>query len=276
MTHTLASIETIAASADTLRQRLGGRQPRIAVLLGSGWGPTADAVADAIDVPYADLPAFPTLAVGGHKGLVRSGRIGEREVLVLAGRKHPYETGDADGMKGVIRTLAALGVQVLVQTNAAGSLDPKMRPGSLMLLADHLNIVQHSPLFGESGDHRFVDMGAAYDAALREHARAVAAAQGRELHEGIYAWVMGPQFETPAEIRMLRGFGADAVGMSTVPETILARHAGLRVLALSMMTNMGAGMEAETLSHAHTMHTAQAASASAVALLTAIVGGMAI
>lgn len=262
---------SIAASAVLLQHRLGALQPRIAVLLGSGWGPVADAVQGAVDVPYAKLSGFPELAVGGHTGLLRAGRIGGREVIVLAGRKHAYETGNADGMAAVIRTLAAIGVQVLVQTNAAGSIDAGMRPGSLMLISDHINLVQRSPLVGQGGDGRFVDMGAAYCPALRAHARAVAAAAGHELHEGVYAWVLGPQFETPAEIRMIRGFGAQAVGMSTVPETILARHAGLRVLALSMMTNMGAGMEAETLSHAHTMATAQAASARAVALLQAIV-----
>jgi purine-nucleoside phosphorylase len=158
--------------------------------------------------------------------------IGSTEVLVLAGRKHAYETGEADGMKGAIRTWPPLGVQVLVQTNAAGSMDASMRPGALMLISDHLNLVQRSPLFNEPGDKRFVDMSAAYCPALRAQALAAAQRAGTPLREGVYAWVMGPQFETPAEIRMLRAFGAQAVGMSTVPETILARHAGLRVLAL--------------------------------------------
>jgi len=194
---------------------------------------------------------------------------------VLAGRKHSYETGAADGMKGVIRTLAALGVQVLVQTNAAGSLDATMPPGSVMLIEDHLNVVQMSPLVGEKGDSRFVDMGAAYCPTLRAQAQAAAvAATGQAMPRGVYAWVLGPQFETPAEIRMLQAFGAQAVGMSTVPETILARHAGLRVLALSMMTNMAAGLSSETLSHGHTMATAQAASARAVQLLVAVVQGL--
>ncbi len=265
-------ISTLAtATADTLRTRLGPRQPRIAVLLGSGWGPFADVVQDAVDVPYAELPAFPKLAIGGHAGLLRAGRIGSIEVMVLAGRKHAYETGEADGMKGAIRTLAATGVQVLVQTNAAGSMDATMRPGELMLISDHLNVVQRSPLFNEPGDKRFVDMSAAYDPALRAQALAAAQQAGLPLREGVYAWVMGPQFETPAEIRMLRAFGAQAVGMSTVPETILARHAGLRVLALSMMTNMAAGLQAESLSHAHTLATAGASSAHAVALLSAVV-----
>ncbi len=264
--------DLVTTSAATLRQRLGGRQPRIAVLLGSGWGPLADEVQDAVAVPYTDLPAFPVLAIGGHAGVLKAGRLGTQDVIVLAGRKHTYESGEADGMKGVIRTLAALGVQVLVQTNAAGSLDLAMPPGTVMLIDDHLNVVQRSPLVGEKGDGRFVDMSAAYCPTLRAQAQAAAvAATGQAMPRGVYAWVLGPQFETPAEIRMLQAFGAQAVGMSTVPETILARHAGLRVLALSMMTNMAAGLSAETLSHGHTMATAQAASQRAVALLAAVV-----
>lgn len=262
----------VTASAERLRQHLGARRPRIAVLLGSGWGPFAEQVADAVSVPYADLPAFPRLAIGGHSGVLKAGRIGSQEVIVLAGRKHTYETGEPDGMKGVVRTLAALGVQVLVQTNAAGSLDAAMPPGTVMLIEDHLNIVQRSPLVGEPGDGRFVDMGTAYDATLRLQAQAAAVADtGHALPVGVYAWVLGPQFETPAEIRLLQRLGAQAVGMSTVPETILARHAGIRVLALSLMTNMAAGLSAETLSHGHTMATAQAASQRAVALLAAVV-----
>lgn len=267
--------DLVSASAALLRQRLGPRQPLIAVLLGSGWGPLAEQVQDAVSVPYSDLPAFPVLAIGGHAGVLKAGRLGTQEVILLAGRKHSYETGAADGMKGVIRTLAALGVQVLVQTNAAGSLDATMPPGSVMLIEDHLNVVQMSPLVGEKGDSRFVDMGAAYCPSLRAQAQAAAvAATGQAMPHGVYAWVLGPQFETPAEIRMLKAFGAQAVGMSTVPETILARHAGLRVLALSMMTNMAAGLSSETLSHGHTMATAQAASERAVQLLVAVVQGL--
>jgi purine-nucleoside phosphorylase len=267
--------DTVTATVATLRHRLGRLQPQVAVLLGSGWGPFAEQVQGAVEVPYADLPAFPALShgqgVGGHAGVLRAGHIGRVPVAVLAGRRHAYETGEPDGMKGAIRSLAALGVRVLVQTNAAGSMDPAMPPGSLMLISDHLNLVQRSPLFHEPGDKRFVDMSAAYCPQLRAQAAAAAAAAGTPLSEGIYAWVMGPQFETPAEIRMLRAFGAQAVGMSTVPETILARHAGLRVLALSMMTNMAAGMDAQTLSHAHTLATASASSARAVATLSAVV-----
>ena len=267
--------DLVTATAHTLRQRLGPRAPEIAVVLGSGWGPFAQQLVDAVQIPYADLPAFPVLASGagvaGHAGVLHAGRIGSTSVLVLAGRKHSYETGDAGGMKGAIRTLAAVGVQVLVQTNAAGSLNADMPPGSLMLINDHINLVQRSPLVGEAGNSRFVDMSAAYCPRLAQLARAAAVALGAPLHEGVYAWVLGPQFETPAEIRMLRTLGAQAVGMSTVPETILARHAGLRVLALSLITNMAAGLSAEVLSHDHTLATAQAASQRAVATLAAVV-----
>lgn len=267
-----AADAAIAASAERLRA--GGHRPRIAVLLGSGWGPFAGRVAADVVVPYAELPAFPATGVGGHPGRVVLGRVGPHEVAVLAGRQHAYETGEPTGMKGAIRTLAALGVQVLVQTNAAGSLDAALPPGTPMLIGDHLNLPQRSPLVGEAGDDRFVAMADAYCPRLRAQARAVAAGAGLPLAEGVYAWVLGPQFETPAEIRMLRGLGAQAVGMSTVPETILARHAGLRVLALSLLTNMAAGLGDEALSHAHTLAAAAAASARAVPLLEAIVAGM--
>jgi purine-nucleoside phosphorylase len=261
---------SIIASRGILADRLGSLQPRVAIVLGSGWGAVADQVDDAVDIPYADLPAFPRLGVGGHAGVLRAGRIGGKPVLVLAGRKHAYETGDADGMKGAVRTLAAFGVQLLVQTNAAGSCDERMRPGQLMAISDHLNLSQRSPLFGDSGDQRFVDMNNAYDAALRGQAQAAAARAGVTLHEGVYAWFLGPQFETPAEIRMARLLGAQAVGMSTVPETILARHAGLRVLAFSLLTNMAAGMDAQALSHAHTLATAKAGEQQALALMRAV------
>ncbi len=264
----------IAESRSILSVRLGGRHPDVAVLLGSGWGALADVVEDAVEVPYAELPAFPHLAVGGHAGTLKAGRIGTRSVAVLAGRQHAYETGEAGGMKGAVRTLAALGVKLLVQTNAAGSADERMRPGELMLISDHLNLSQRSPLFGEAGDDRFVDMSDAYDAALRREAHQAALAAGIRLHEGVYAWFLGPQFETPAEIRMARALGAHAVGMSTVPETILARHAGMKVLAFSLLTNMAAGMDVTKLSHAHTLATAKAGEAAAVTLMRAVLAAV--
>ncbi|MBL8343093.1 MAG: purine-nucleoside phosphorylase [Rubrivivax sp.] len=271
------AVSPLAVEASARRLRAAGRQPRVAVLLGSGWGPFAQALEDPITVPYAELPAFPALQVGGHAGQVVLGRIGRHEVAVLAGRQHAYETGTADGMKGAIRTLARCGVKVLVQTNAAGSLTHALPPGSTMLISDHLNLSQLSPLIGEGGDDRFVSMTEAYDPALRAAARDAVARLGQEhasIGEGVYAWFVGPQFETPAEIRMCQVLGAQAVGMSTVPETIVARHAGLRVLAVSLLTNMAAGLSGEKLSHAHTLASAAAASSRAVAQLRAIVQAM--
>ena len=264
----------VQRSAAHIRNRLGGLRPMLAVLLGSGWGALAHAVQDAVTIAYADLPAFPRPGVEGHAGWLLLGRIGGRDVAVLSGRQHTYENGDAAAMKGALRTLAQLGIRVLVQTNAAGSLDARMRPGELMLIADHLNMVQRTPLLHEPGAARFVDLRDAYDPALRAAARQVGAARGVTLHEGVYAWMLGPQFETPAEICMLRQLGAQAVGMSTVPETIVARQLGLRVLALSLLTNMGCGIDNEPLSHAHTLAAAQAAGERAVPWLEAVIAAL--
>jgi purine-nucleoside phosphorylase len=263
-------VHDIHASVNAIHRAAPGFTPGIAIVLGSGWDVLAEQVASPIDVAYHQLPAFPVLGVAGHTGSLRLGHLAGQPVALLRGRKHAYESGDAGAMKGAIRTLAAVGCHTLVLTNAAGSLVPAMQPGSLMLISDHLNIVQRTPLHDEPAADRFVDMANAYDAGLRAQAMAVAAAAGIMLHEGTYAWVLGPQFETPAEIRMLQTLGAQAVGMSTVPEAILGRHAGMRVLGLSMLTNMGCGLSAEALSHAHTLDTAQAAAEQAVRLTMAL------
>lgn len=267
--------DAIERSAAHVRAQRGALRPALALVLGSGWQGVAQRVQDAVDIDYRALPAFPEVGVAGHAGTLRLGRIDGVEVAVLSGRQHTYEHGNADGMKGAIRTLARLGVRALLLSNAAGSLDTTMRPGSLMVLTDHLNMTQRTPLHGEASSDRFVDLGKAYDTDLRRAAMRVAAAQGITLHEGVYAWMLGPQFETPAEIRMLRLLGAQAVGMSTVPETILARHAGLRVLALSMFTNMGCGLEDEALSHEHTLAVARAAGDQAVAFVRALLPAVA-
>jgi purine-nucleoside phosphorylase len=261
----------VQASVRRIRACAPGHTPHIALLLGSGWGAVAERVDAAIDLPYSELPAFPPLAVGGHRGVLRLGLLAGKPVVVLMGRQHAYETGDAQAMKGAIRTLAALGCQVLLQTNAAGSLDVALQPGECMVLSDHLNLTQRSPLFGESGDDRFVDMADAYDPALREAAHAAAKQLGLPLHEGVFAWMMGPQFETPAEIRMLRTLGAQAVGMSTVPETILARHAGMRVVALSLFTNLACGLANVPLSHSQTLVAASDARAVTASLVQTLV-----
>ena len=257
-----------------LRARAPQVLPRIAVVLGSGWGGFTAHLRDAVCVPYAELPGFPQATVAGHAGELWLGRLGGHEVAVMSGRKHAYETGAVDGMKSPLHTLRALGCEVLLQTNAAGSLHPHMGPGSLMLVSDHINLPQRSPLVGEAGSERFVGMADAYDPQLRRVALQVAGAQGVKLFEGVYLWCLGPQFETPAEIRAFRVLGADAVGMSTVPETILARHAGMRVLALSLITNLAAGLAHEQLSHAATLAQAQVTGAMASTLLAGLVGAI--
>lgn len=265
-----AAAQRIAASVERIRAT-GAATPELAIVLGSGWDDIAATVERPIDVAYRELPAFASPGVAGHAGSVRLGRLAGRPVALLRGRRHVYEDGDASAMNGAIRTLAALGCRAVVLTNAAGSLDPALPPGATMLVSDHLNLTQRTPLLGESGDERFVDLVDAYSPVLRAQARAAAAAAGLALHEGVYAWMLGPQFETPAEVRMLRLLGARAVGMSTVPETIVARHAGLDVLALSLITNYAAGLGHERLTHGQTLAVAQANAQTAARLLAAIV-----
>ena len=264
------------AALEQVRARAPHARPRIALVLGSGWGGATAHITDAVRIRYAELSGFPQPTVGGHSGELWLGRIGPHEVAVMSGRQHAYETGAVDGMKLPLRVLRALGCELLVQTNAAGSLRLDMAPGSLMLITDHLNLPQRSPLVGEAGAARFVDMADAYDPGLRAHAKALARARGVALFEGVFAWFLGPQFETPAEIRMAQVLGAHAVGMSTVPETILARHAGMRVLALALITNMAAGLSDEALSHVHTLAQADAAGASAGDLLARIIASIAL
>jgi len=259
---------------NTIRQRAGQLQPRIAVVLGSGWGSLTEHILDAIQIPYAELAGFPQPTVAGHGGTLWLGRIGQQPVAVMSGRKHGYESGAVDGMALPLQVLKDIGCHTLVQTNAAGSVRPDMPPQSLMLVTDHLNLPQRSPLVGVTGNDRFVSMVNAYDSELKDLAAVIAKGQGATLFEGVYAWFLGPQFETPAEIRMAQRLGADAVGMSTVPETILARHLGMRVLALSFITNLGAGMSAENLSHAHTLSQAQEGSARASRLLADIIAAI--
>lgn len=243
-----ANVETAAA---TLRGKLGSRGPRVAIVLGSGLGGLADAVEGARRVPYRDIPGFPTSAVAGHAGELILGRIDGVPVISQSGRFHLYEGHAPDVVALPVRVFAALGVQLLIVTNAAGGLRPTFRPPLLMLIADHVNFMWRNPLLGPVVDdeERFPDMSDPYDSGLRELARAKARELGIRLEEGVYAGVLGPSYETPAEVRMLARLGADAVGMSTVPEVIAARAAGLRVLGISSITNFGAGMTTAKLAH---------------------------
>lgn len=236
----------------TLVERLGGRMPTVALILGSGLSGLVDEVEDTVRIPYADLPGFPQGGVTGHAGTLVIGRLGGMDVLMLAGRAHYYEHGDAAAMRPALETLAAIGIQILILTNAAGSLEADMPPGSVMLIDDHINFSGTNPLIGEATDARFVGLTEAYDRGLRRAFVTAAVATSTKLHRGVYMWFSGPSFETPAEIRMARVMGATAVGMSTVPEVILARFLGLRVAACSVITNFGAGMTGGELSHEET------------------------
>ncbi|MBX3567397.1 MAG: purine-nucleoside phosphorylase [Rhizobiaceae bacterium] len=236
----------------TLVERLGGRMPETALILGSGLGGLVDEIEDAIRIPYAEIDGFPRSGVTGHSGTLVVGRFAGRQVAMLAGRAHYYEHGDAAAMRPALEALAGIGIKTLLLTNAAGSLDPEMGPGSVMLIDDHINFSGSNPLFGEPTDRRFVGLTEAYDRRLRDALLKAAAATGTPLHRGVYMWFSGPSFETPAEIRMARIMGANAVGMSTVPEVILARFLGLRVAACSVVTNLAAGMTGSELSHEET------------------------
>jgi purine-nucleoside phosphorylase len=236
----------------TLIQSRAGREPvRLGLVLGSGLGHLTDAV-DGVAIPYGDLPGFPHAGVSGHNPMLKIGMLEGVRIAIFGGRAHYYETGNPAVMRVPLETLSALGADQLILTNAAGSLNPAIQPGDLMLLSDHINFSGLNPLIGEPTDARFVPMTAAHDPDLRARLRAAATATNTPLAEGVYAWYSGPSFETPAEIRAIQRLGADAVGMSTVPEVILARFLGLRVAAISTITNMGAGLSDESISHAHT------------------------
>lgn len=237
---------------NALAQKLGDRAPKTAIILGSSLGALAEAVEEALVIPYTDLPGFPVPKISGHAGKLFVGTLGGKEVAVLAGRAHPYESGNAAVMRPAIEMLKGAGIETLVLTNAAGSLKPEMRPGSIMLIADHINYSGMNPLVGQHGDENFVPMTDAYDPALRARFHAAAKAEGIPLHEGVYCWYSGPSFETPAEIRMFQIIGGSAVGMSTAPETILARRFGLKVAGLSVITNLAAGIEGASPSHEET------------------------
>ncbi len=261
MTRLVPTPDVIAHAADTVRAALAGRRPTVAIVLGSGLGRLADRVTDAVRVSYADLPGFHVPTVEGHKGELVCGTLGGTTVLMQSGRFHMYEGHSAADAVLPIRVFATLGIATLVVTNAAGGIRRTFGAGTLMLLSDHLNLTGRNPLEGEvlPGETRFPDMTVAYDAGLRQRAKRVAAGQGITLEEGVYAGLLGPTYETPAEVRMLERLGADAVGMSTVAEVIAARARGMRCLGISLVTNPAAGTAAGTLDHADVMAVAAAA-----------------
>ena len=236
---------------DIIRARAGDQPVKLGLILGSGLGHLAGAV-DGVAIPYADLPGFPHAGVSGHNPNLVIGTLEGVRAAVFGAREHYYENGNPAAMRPALTTLKALGAEALIATNAAGSLRPDIRPGDLMLLSDHINFSGLNPLIGERTDARFVPMTDAHDPGLRAALQTAAEAEGLPLPEGVYAWYSGPSFETPAEIRAIRILGGDAVGMSTVPEIILARFLGLKAAAISTITNMAAGMSDEKISHEHT------------------------
>ncbi|HYH38639.1 MAG TPA: purine-nucleoside phosphorylase [Azospirillum sp.] len=262
---------TAAKAAAEILARAPGVRPRVGIVLGSGLGGVADRVEGATAVPYAELPGFPVPAVEGHAGRLVLGTLAGCPVAVMQGRVHAYEGTGFAALKTAIRALKLAGCEALVLTCAAGSLRKDVGPGRLMLIADHINLLGSNPLVGPNDDAfgpRFPSLTDAWDPALRARLRGQAADLGIPLAEGVYAACLGPSFETPAEVRMLSILGADAVGMSTVPECLVARHCGLRVAGVAVITNLGVGLSDEPVNHDHTLRTAASAAADLERLLT--------
>jgi xanthosine phosphorylase len=264
---------TAAGAAAVMNER-SGLHPRVGVVLGSGLGAVAEAVSDPTTIDYGELPGFPVPGVAGHGGQAVLGTIDGVPVAVLQGRAHVYEGGELDKIRTPVRALCAAGAEILVLTNAAGSLRPEVGPGRLMLISDHINLSGVNVLAGPNDDDigpRFPSMLDAYDPELRDGLRAAAEELGTDLAEGVYLAVSGPTFETPAEIRAFAALGADAVGMSTVHETAVARHCGLRVAAISAISNFAEGMSDVQLSHEQTLRDAQRAAEDLAPLLVRFV-----
>ncbi|MCF6320914.1 MAG: purine-nucleoside phosphorylase [Rhizobiaceae bacterium] len=257
-----------AATAEIIRA-LDGLMPRTAIILGSGLGGLVENLTDAVTIAFADLEGFPQSGVSGHSGMLVAGKLAEVPVILVSGRIHYYESGDASAMRLPIECLKAIGVRNLILTNSAGSVDEKMAPGSVMQISDHIDFSGRNPLIGEPTDKRFVGMTNAYDEELAAQMRAAAKKSKVELFKGVYMWFSGPSFETPAEIKMARILGANAVGMSTVPEVILGRFVGLNIAAFSVITNFAAGMTGDELSHDETKEMAPKGGENLTKILTA-------
>jgi len=261
------------AAADVIRPRIGDRAPATAIVLGSGLGGLADEIAAVAKIPYADVPGFPAATVAGHAGALIAGTLSGKFVLALAGRFHMYEGHDVRLAAFPARVARALGATTLIVSNAAGGVNRLWQPSDLMLIRDHINLMFRNPLVGavEPGDLRFPDMSAPYDGGLADLARDVAKHEGILLREGVYAGLLGPAYETAAEVRMLELFGADAVGMSTVPEVIVARAIGMRVLGFSCITNLASGLTSNPITHAEVLEATAHAAASFKRLVKGVV-----
>jgi purine-nucleoside phosphorylase len=271
--------DRVATAARAVAEQLDLDTPDVAVVLGSGLGGVADRLSDVHRVPYASLPGFPETTVAGHPGRLMAGQLGGKTALLLCGRVHGYEGYPPSEVGFGVRVVAALGVRTLIVTNAAGGVDPALETGEIVAISDHINLTSASPLCGPNDERlgpRFVDMTDAYDPALRALAASVAPqALGRPLREAIYAGMAGPAYETPAEVRLLHTLGAGLVGMSTVHEVITARHAGLRVLGLSLVANPAAGVQAGPLRHEDVTRAAAAGAEALGRLLAAVIAGLA-
>jgi purine-nucleoside phosphorylase len=268
--------EQLDADMQAVRDRTG-LVPELGLVLGSGLGFLADQVEDAVPIGYAELPGFPISTVEGHASRLVLGTLAGRAVAVMQGRFHYYEGYDMRRIAQGVRLLGALGAGTLFITNAAGGIRADLEPGDLMLISDHINLMGSNPLIGGNLEHlgpRFPDMSDAYTRDLREQARRIAREEGVEVKEGIYAAFTGPSYETPAEIRLLRTVGADAVGMSTIPEVIAACHMGLRVLGISCISNLAAGISDRPLSHDEVKETANRTREKFTRLLLALVRGL--
>jgi purine-nucleoside phosphorylase len=262
----------ISEAVRFLESRMAVR-PRIAVVLGSGLGAFADELSDATAIPYSEIPGWPCATAIGHAGKLVCGMVGSLPVAVMAGRVHLYEGYSAAQVAFGVRVLGALGVRTMVFTNAAGAVNVSFPRGTLVLISDHINLQGSNPLVGPNDDAfgpRFPDMSEAYPPKLRALALEVAKGLGIRLAEGVYAALLGPSYETPAEIRYLRTIGADLVGMSTVPEVIAANHMGIRVLGISSVTNMAAGVLPQKLNHAEVLETGEALRGTLVTFLKAL------
>lgn len=261
------------AAADAVRRRLPRGSPAAAIVLGSGLGGLAGEIENAVTIPFAEIPGFPASAVEGHAGSLLAGTLAGRFVLALAGRFHMYEGHDARVAAFPARVMRALGARTLIVSNAAGGANRYFERGDLMLIRDHINLTFRNPLIGklEEGDTRFPDMSDLYDPELLELARAVAREQGVPIREGVYAALLGPAYETPAEVRMLTLLGADAVGMSTVPEVIVARAIGMRVLGISCITNLACGLSNAPITHDEVLETTAKAAKRFQALVKGVV-----
>ena len=264
------STDAAIKAAKAIRKRAPAQEPKVAIILGSGLGGLSKSIGDAVRIPFGDIPGFPEVTVAGHEGAVILGSLGGREIVALSGRFHMYEGHPAALAAFPVRVFHALGAHDLFVSNAAGGISPRLAVGDLMMISDHLNLMGTNPLVGEAreGEIRFPDMTDAYNPGLRWVLRTTAERLGITLREGVYAGLLGPSYETPSEVKMLRLLGADAVGMSTVPEVIVARALGMRVAGVSCITNAAAGVTGAALSHEEVLETTQRVSAAFESLVT--------